>query len=69
MRGATDIKDLKIVVDGKKGKVMGFHVTEDSQVYTKIRLSDGTNVNYRLTQLDPEMRYVIKNEQESVNTI
>jgi hypothetical protein len=69
MRGATDIKDLKIMVDGKKGKVMSFHVTEDSQVYTKIRLSDGTNVNYRLTQLDPEMRYVIKNGQESVNTI
>jgi hypothetical protein len=60
MRGATDIKDLKIMVDGKKGKVMSFHVTEDSQVYTKIRLSDGTNVNYRLTQIDSEMKVLIK---------
>jgi hypothetical protein len=60
MRGATDIKDLKIMVDGKKGKVMSFHITEDSQVYTKIRLSDGTNVNYRLTQIDSEMKVLIK---------
>jgi hypothetical protein len=63
MRGATDIKDLKIMVDGKKGKVMSFHVTEDSQVYTKIRLSDGTNVNYRLTQIDSEMKVLIKEHE------
>ena len=63
MRGATDIKDLKIMVDGKKGKVMSFYVTEDSQVYTKIRLSDGTNVNYRLTQIDSEMKVLIKEHE------
>ena len=63
MRGATDIKDLKIMVDGKKGKVMSFHITEDSQVYTKIRLSDGTNVNYRLTQIDSEMKVLIKEHE------
>jgi hypothetical protein len=51
------------MVDGKKGKVMSFHVTEDSQVYTKIRLSDGTNVNYRLTQIDPEMKVLIKEHE------
>jgi hypothetical protein len=63
MRGATDIKDLRVEVDGKKGKVMSFHVTEDSQVYTKIRLSDGTNVNYRLTQMDSEMKVLIKEHE------
>ena len=60
MRGATDIRDLKIEVDGKKGKVMSFHITEDQQVYVKIRLSDGVNVNHRLTELDPEMKVLVK---------
>jgi hypothetical protein len=61
MRGATDIRDLKIEIDGKKGKVMSFHITEDKQVYAKIRLSDGQNVNHRLTELASEMKVVIKN--------
>jgi hypothetical protein len=63
MRDARDLKNTKVKVGGKSGKVVGFWVTENNVVYAKIKDYTGATTNHRLTELNSEILLI--NEKES----
>ena len=51
MRDAINIKDAKVEVNGKRGKIVGFWISANNAVYAKIKDYKGTTVNHKLTDL------------------
>jgi len=51
MRDAINIKDAKVEVDGKSGKIVGFWLAANNAVYAKIKDYKGTTVNHKLSDL------------------
>jgi len=51
MRDAINIKDAKVEVNGKRGKIVGFWLAANNAVYAKIKDYKGTTVNYKITDL------------------
>jgi len=55
MRDATNIKEVTIEVEGKKGKIDSFWIMPSTnQVYVKVK-HGSVYCNYRLTKLSDEM--------------
>jgi hypothetical protein len=55
MRDATNVKEVTVEVSGKRGKVDSFWVTENNDIYVKVK-QGSVSVNYRLTQLNEDMK-------------
>lgn len=51
MRDSINIKDAKVEVDGKRGKIVGFWISANNAVYAKIKDYKGITVNHKLTDL------------------
>lgn len=51
MRDAINIKDAKVEVNGKRGKIVGFWLSANNAVYAKIRDYKGMTVNHKLSDL------------------
>jgi hypothetical protein len=54
MRDASNVKEVTLEISGKRGKIDSFWVTENNDVYVKVK-HGLTSVNYKLTQLNEEM--------------
>jgi len=58
MRDAINIKDAKVEVNGKRGKITGFWITANNAVYAKIKDYKGTTVNYRIAELSEDIKVI-----------
>lgn len=68
MRGASSIKDHHVLVGGKKGKVVGFWVTEDKTIYVKVKHGTITT-NYKMAKLPDDMEIVFRDNWENDVTL
>lgn len=59
MRGAENIKEVSLTVNGKSGKIHSFWITENKTVYVKVQ-HGSTYTNYRLNELPNEFQVVKK---------
>jgi hypothetical protein len=51
MRDAINLKDAKVEVNGKRGKIVGFWLAANNAVYAKIKDYKGITVNHKLSDL------------------
>jgi hypothetical protein len=59
MRDAINIKDAKVEVNGKRGKIVGFWLSANNAVYAKIKDYKGMTVNHKLSDLSESKIKVI----------
>jgi hypothetical protein len=58
MRDAKELKNTIVEVDGARGKITGFWLTENNVVYAKIKNYKGQTVNHPLTTLHEGIKVV-----------